>query len=112
MYFSNALQLPRGAAWQTKLSDSTLESEEVLPDQRTILSLQLPAAFIIVFDPVTHTTTFLDVKGEPNARAPRAHPSLQFERGKRHGGLAPTRNQLRLTLEQPKPRAAFCLGCS
>jgi class 3 adenylate cyclase len=65
MYFSNALRLPRGEAWQQKLSETTLESEEVLPDQRIILSLQLPAQFIIVFDPVTHTSTFLDVKGEP-----------------------------------------------
>ena len=65
MYFSNALHLPRGEAWQKELSESTLEYEEVLPDQRTVLSLQLPLAFIIVFDPVTHTATFLDVKGEP-----------------------------------------------
>ncbi len=29
------------------------------------MSLQLPAAFIIVFEPVTHAAHFLDVKGEP-----------------------------------------------
>jgi len=30
-----------------------------------VLSLTLPAQFVIVFDPVTHSTQFLDVKGEP-----------------------------------------------
>ena len=29
------------------------------------MSLQLPAQFVIVFDPVTHAAQFLDVKGEP-----------------------------------------------
>jgi class 3 adenylate cyclase len=65
MYFSNALRLPRGEAWHREWSDNVLETETVFPDQRMVLSLQLPAVFIIVFEPVTHTATFLDVKGEP-----------------------------------------------
>ena len=32
---------------------------------KAILSLQLPAEFVIVFEPVTHSAQFLDVKGEP-----------------------------------------------
>ena len=35
------------------------------PGEKAIISLQLPAKFIIVFDPVTHTAQFIDVKGEP-----------------------------------------------
>ena len=35
------------------------------PGEKAILSLQLPAEFIIVFEPVTHTAQFIDVKGEP-----------------------------------------------
>jgi class 3 adenylate cyclase len=65
MYFSNALRLPRGDAWQKEMSQCTLEAEEVAPDSRIILSLQIPQVFVIVFDPVTHGATFLDVKGEP-----------------------------------------------
>ena len=34
------------------------------PGERAILSLQLPEGTLIVFDPVTHTAQFLDVKGE------------------------------------------------
>ena len=35
------------------------------PARRRMLSLQLPAEFVILFDPVTHTAQFIDVKGEP-----------------------------------------------
>jgi class 3 adenylate cyclase len=38
-----------------------------------VLSLNLPAGFVIVFDPVTHATLFLDVKGEPT-RERRSFP--------------------------------------
>src|SRR6185295_10714155 len=33
--------------------------------ERAQISLQLPAEFVIVFEPVTHAAQFLDVKGEP-----------------------------------------------
>ncbi len=38
---------------------------ELPPGERASLSLQLPAEFVIVFDPVTHSAQFIDVKGEP-----------------------------------------------
>jgi class 3 adenylate cyclase len=47
------------------IEELTLEAIELPPGERAILSLQLPAEFLIVFDPVTHATRFLDVKGEP-----------------------------------------------
>ncbi|HUZ75632.1 MAG TPA: adenylate/guanylate cyclase domain-containing protein [Stellaceae bacterium] len=43
----------------------TLEAIELPPGEKAIVALQLPAEFLIVFDPVTHATQFLDVKGEP-----------------------------------------------
>jgi class 3 adenylate cyclase len=43
----------------------TLDAVELPAGEKAILSLQLPAEFLIVFDPVTHSTQFLDVKGEP-----------------------------------------------
>jgi class 3 adenylate cyclase len=33
--------------------------------EKAVLSLQLPAQFIIVFEPVTHSAQFIDVQGEP-----------------------------------------------
>ena len=43
----------------------TIEALDLPAGEKAIVSLQLPAAFLIVFDPVTHTAQFLDVKGEP-----------------------------------------------
>src|SRR3546814_315803 len=42
-----------------------LDVIELPPGEKAILSLILPPEFIIVFDPVTHATQFIDVQGEP-----------------------------------------------
>jgi class 3 adenylate cyclase len=42
-----------------------LDSIELQPGEKASLSLQLPANFVIVMEPVTHATHFLDVQGEP-----------------------------------------------
>jgi class 3 adenylate cyclase len=47
------------------IQEIVLESVELPPGEKALLSLQLPAAFVILLDPVTHATQFLDVKGEP-----------------------------------------------
>jgi class 3 adenylate cyclase len=48
------------------LSDEVvLDARELPPHGRSELTLQLPAQFIIVFDPVTHAAQFIDVQGEP-----------------------------------------------
>jgi class 3 adenylate cyclase len=46
------------------LDEITLETIELPPGEKAIISLQLPAGMIIVFDPVTHGTQFINVKGE------------------------------------------------
>ena len=38
---------------------------ELGPGEKAFLSLQLPAEFVLIFDAVTHSTQFIDVKGEP-----------------------------------------------
>src|SRR5271163_2893941 len=47
------------------LQDILLDSIELPRSGKAVLSLQLPAQFVILLDPVTHCTQFLDVKGEP-----------------------------------------------
>src|SRR5579864_1344667 len=42
----------------------TLDTLELPAGEKAQLSLQLPAEFLIVFEPVTHAAQFLDVKGE------------------------------------------------
>jgi len=43
----------------------SLDAVELPPGDKALLSLQLPAEFVIVLDPVTHTAQFIEVKGEP-----------------------------------------------
>jgi class 3 adenylate cyclase len=62
IFWSSAINLP--ADLEKLLREVTLEAVELPPGERAILSLQLPAGTLIVFDPVTHTAQFLDVKGE------------------------------------------------
>jgi class 3 adenylate cyclase len=50
---------------EERLDDFTIEVIELPPGEKALLSLQLPAEFCIVFDPVTHATQFIDVQGEP-----------------------------------------------
>jgi len=46
-------------------NDVVLDALELPPHEKAVLSLQLPAQFIIVFEPVTHAAQFIDVQGEP-----------------------------------------------
>src|SRR5882757_2021164 len=46
-------------------NDVVLDARELPAGQRTVVSLQLPSEFIIVFEPVTHTAQFIDVQGAP-----------------------------------------------
>ena len=45
--------------------DVTLDLIELSAGEKAFLSLQLPPGLIIIFDPVTHATQFIEAKGEP-----------------------------------------------
>jgi class 3 adenylate cyclase len=76
VFFSSAIDLP--ADIDGLLREVTLETVDLPPGERAILSLQVPAGMLIVFDPVTHTAQFLDVKGEETAE--RQNLSLIFNK--------------------------------
>jgi class 3 adenylate cyclase len=63
LFWSSGVDLPDD--FPRLIDDIVLESLELPPSEKAVLSLQLPSEFVIVFDPVTHATQFLDVKGEP-----------------------------------------------
>jgi class 3 adenylate cyclase len=63
IFWSSGIDLPENFA--ALIDEITLDSVELQPGEKAVLSLSLPAEFVIVFDPVTHSTQFLDVKGEP-----------------------------------------------
>ena len=50
----------------------TIDALELPPGEKAQRCLELPPAFLIVFDPVTHAAHFIDVKGEPTCE----HQSL------------------------------------
>ena len=72
VFWSSGIDLPDDL--EERMEEIVLEAVELPPGDKAILSLQLPAEFVIVFDPVTHATQFLDVKGEPT----RERQTLSF----------------------------------
>ena len=76
IYFGSELALPENL--EAVFEEIVLESFELPAGEKGIMALQLPAEFIIVFDPLTHSAQFLDVKGEPTRE--RQALSLIFEK--------------------------------
>ncbi|MGO8920514.1 MAG: adenylate/guanylate cyclase domain-containing protein [Stellaceae bacterium] len=96
IFWSSGVDLPEDIG---ELLDAvTLESLELPPGDKAILSLNLPAEFVIVFDPVTHAAQFLDVKGEPTRE--RQSLSLVFNSVRAPTGTTALRpGPLRISLE-------------
>jgi class 3 adenylate cyclase len=65
VFWSSGIDLPDDNAYGQLLEEIVIDAVELPPGEKAILSLQLPAQFCIVFDPVTHSTQFLDIQGEP-----------------------------------------------
>jgi class 3 adenylate cyclase len=63
IFWSSGVDLPETLG--DSLAAFTIDSIELPPGEKAVLSVQLPNDFVIVFDPVTHATQFLDIKGEP-----------------------------------------------
>jgi hypothetical protein len=96
VFWGSGLNVPDD--FEQLIEEIVLDAVELPPGEKALLSLQLPAEFVIIIDPVTHTTQFLDVKGEPTRE--RQNLSLVFDKV-----LAPTETvelrpgPLRLSLE-------------
>ena len=77
VFWSSGFDLP-DEGFSEIVSEISLEMLELPAGEKAVLSLQLPAEFIIVFDPVTHSAQFIDVKGEPTRE--RQNLSLVYNR--------------------------------
>src|SRR6202048_4465620 len=75
IFWTSAIDLP--ADLEKLLREVTLASIDLPPGERAILSLRLPEGTLIVFDPVTHTAQFLDVRGEETSE--RQNLSMIFK---------------------------------
>lgn len=65
IFWCSGVDLPDTPALEHVIEEITLDAIELAPGEKAQISLQLPADFIIVFEPVTHAAHFIDVKGEP-----------------------------------------------
>jgi class 3 adenylate cyclase len=80
------------------IEEIVLDQVELPPREKALLSLHLPAEFVIVMDPVTHGTQFLDVKGEPTRE--RQNLAVVFDKLRAPTGTVTLRpGPLRLSLE-------------
>jgi class 3 adenylate cyclase len=64
IYWSSGVDLPE-EDYVSVVENFIMETVELPPGEKAILSIQLPEAFVVVFEPITHSVQFLDVKGEP-----------------------------------------------
>jgi class 3 adenylate cyclase len=75
-----------------------LETLELPAGEKAVVSLQLPPQYIILFEPVTHSAQFIDVKGEPT----RERQQLALVYNKAHpptGSVTLRPGPLRLSLD-------------
>ncbi|HJX25082.1 MAG TPA: adenylate/guanylate cyclase domain-containing protein [Chthoniobacterales bacterium] len=98
VFWSSGVDLPESDIYEKLIDEITLDAVELPAGEKVVLSLQLPEAFLIVFDPVIHMAQFIDVKGEPT----RERQSLAFIMTKDHAPTGTTQMRpgpLRISLE-------------
>jgi class 3 adenylate cyclase len=98
IYWGSGIDLPNDKNFQELVERIVLDSVDLAPGEKAILSLQLPAKFLIIFDPVIHMAQFLDVQEEPT----RERRNISFVMDKEHapsGTMKLAPGPIRLTLE-------------
>jgi class 3 adenylate cyclase len=77
IFWGSGVDLPE-EGFEDVMEEVSIDSIELPAGQKAQMSLQMPAQFLIVFEPVTHTAHFIDVKGEPTKE--RQNLSLIFNK--------------------------------
>lgn len=97
MFWSSGNDIP-AEGFDALVQEVVLDFVELPAGEKAVLSLQLPEAFVIVFDPVSHTTQFLDTRGPPTRD--RQFLDIVFnEAGAAKGTVSMKPGPLRLSLE-------------
>jgi len=101
IFWGSGIDLPDNV--ESILNDIAIDSLELQPSEKAVLSVQLPAEFVIAFDPVTHGTQFLDIQGEPVRE--RQNLSMIFNKLRSPTGTTKLRpGPLRVALENRTDR--------
>jgi hypothetical protein len=103
IYFASGLKLPDPEELRRLTGVFTIEAEELQPGERVVLSLSLQPEFLIVFDPVTHSAHFLDVKGEPTTERQEIRVVFSSS-GPTHASHTPRPGPLKLVLDNSTTR--------
>jgi class 3 adenylate cyclase len=97
IFWGSGVDLPEKGI-EELVEQLTLDSVELPASEKAVLSLGLPPEFVIIFEPVTHSAHFIDVKGEPTRD--RQHLSIVFNKVRSPTGTEVLRpGPLRLSLE-------------
>jgi len=97
IFWGTGVDLPEEGLEAT-IQKVTLDAVELPAGDKAIVSLQLPSAFIIVLEPVTHAAQFIEVKGEPTEE--RQNVTLVYNNLRAPTGTMELRpGPLRLALE-------------
>jgi class 3 adenylate cyclase len=83
IFWSSAVELP--ADFEELIDRITLNVTELEPGEKASMALNVPAGQVMVFEPVTHTTIFLDVSGEETHE--RRNLSLVLSDEHSHSGV-------------------------
>ena len=87
IFWSTAIDLPHD--FERLVESVTLDALELEPGEKASLSLSLPPMQAMVFDPITHTSIFLNVSGEETSE--RRPLSLIFSDEHAHSGTVELR---------------------
>ncbi|EHK56649.1 adenylate/guanylate cyclase domain-containing protein [Allomesorhizobium alhagi] len=109
IYWGSGVDLPE-ESFDEAVEGFVLEDIELPPGEKAIVSIQLPPEFIIVFEPVTHSAQFIDVKGEPTRE--RQNLSLTFDKDHVHSQTLEMRpGPLRIAFENRTDRRTLPTIC-
>jgi class 3 adenylate cyclase len=64
VFWSSGTDIPQDG-FEELIQDAVIDAVEIPAGGQAILSVHLPEGFVIIFDPVTHTTQFVEAKAPP-----------------------------------------------
>jgi class 3 adenylate cyclase len=101
IYWSSGLEIPEDV--ESAIQRMTLDAMELGPGEKAAMSLTLSPGIDYVFDPVTHTSVFLDIAGEETHE--RRVVSLVFAQAHAHSGTMKHQpGPVRISLENKSNR--------
>jgi class 3 adenylate cyclase len=104
IFWSSAVDLPEN--FEDIIDQITLNVTELEPGEKASMSLTVPAGHVIVFEPVTHTTIFLDVSGEETHE--RRNLALVLSDEHSHSGIVAMKpGPVRIAVENRSRRRAL-----